>query len=375
MSKFFIHKDDQQQGPFTTDELKDLKIRRETMVWFEGADDWKKAIEIEELKEIFKSIPPPLIDIKTEDETKPTSEAKSPSKNNEMIVVILAVLLVGGLGYYIYTNEQAKQVEMLRQIEEQKIKIQELAGIEDQKLLEEQAEIKQQELEDKEIERIKSLIALFKKKDIDGISNKVSYPLYRQYPIPHIKDKEEFIKRFSEVFDQILIDKIANSEISQWSEVGWRGIMLDNGDLWIDTDGVITSVNYQTGFEKNLITSLIANEKGNLHTSLKTFKSPIYKIKTKIYLIRIDEVTDYNYRYAAWKVDEKETSKPDLVLNNGQIEYQGSGGNHVITFVNGIYTYKIYRNVIGTDTSSDITLEVEENGKIILKTDGTLIIE
>ena len=60
MSKFFIHKYDQQQGPFTIDELKDLKITRETMVWFEGADDWKKAVEIEELQEIFKVVPPPL---------------------------------------------------------------------------------------------------------------------------------------------------------------------------------------------------------------------------------------------------------------------------------------------------------------------------
>lgn len=375
MSNFYIHKDDQQQGPFTIDELKDLKITRETMVWFEGADDWKKSVEIEELKEVIKSIPPPIVDIKIKDETQPASEANSPYKNKGVILVIFAVLLISGFWYYMYTSLQLKQVEMLRQIEEQKIKIQELPGNEAARLLDEKAEIKQEELEDKEIERIKALITLFKKKDIDGISNKISYPLFRQYPIPHIKDKEEFKKRFSEVFDQILIDKIANSQISEWSEVGWRGIMFENGDLWMDTDGIITSINYQSGYEKNLMTSLIAKEKGDLHTSLKTFKSPIYKIKTKIYLIRIDELSDYNYRYAAWKVNEKETSKPDLVINNGQIEYEGSGGNHVITFVNGIYTYKVYRNVIGTDTSPDITLEVKENGKVILKTDGTLILK
>lgn len=375
MSNFYIHKDDQQQGPFTIDELKDLKITRETMVWFEGADDWKKAVEIEQLKEIFKSIPPPIVDIKTKDETQPAGEVKSPYKNKGVILVIFVILFISGFWYYIYTNLQLKQVEMLRQIEEQKIKIQELPGIEAARLLDEKADIKQQELEDKEIERIKALIALFKKKDIDGISNKISYPLYRQYPIPQIKDKEEFKKRFSEVFDQILIEKIANSQISEWSEVGWRGIMFENGDLWMDIDGVITSINYQSGFEKNLLTSLIANEKDNLHTSIQTFKNPIYKIKTKIFLIRIDELSAYNYRYAAWKVNEKETSKPNLVINNGQIEYEGSGGNHVITFVNGIYTYKVYRNVIGTDTSPDITLEVEENGKVILKTDGTLILK
>lgn len=233
-----------------------------------------------------------------------------------------------------------------------------------------------EDLKDYEIDSIKAVIALFKEKDIDRISNKISYPLYRQYPIPRIKDKEELKKRFSEVFDQILIDKIANSKISQWSEVGWRGIMLNNGDLWMaNSDGVITTVNYQSDFEKVLRTNLIAKDKENLHVSLKTFQSPIYKIKTNKYLIRIDELTDYKYRYASWKIDEKETSKPDIVLNNGQWEHQGSGGNHVITFVNGIYIYKVYRNIISEDNSPDITLEIEKNGEIILTADGTLIIK
>ena len=147
MSKFHIYKDEQQQGPFTLDELRDLKITRETMVWFEGEDNWKAAVEIEELKEIFKSIPPPMVATKNEDETKPASEVNSPSKNNGVILVVLAVLLISGLGYFIFTSQQAKEVEMLRQIKEQKIKIQELADIEAARLLKEQAEKQRQELE------------------------------------------------------------------------------------------------------------------------------------------------------------------------------------------------------------------------------------
>jgi hypothetical protein len=49
MQKFYIHRDNQQQGPFLKDELKDLKITCDTMVWFEGADNWIKAIEVEDL--------------------------------------------------------------------------------------------------------------------------------------------------------------------------------------------------------------------------------------------------------------------------------------------------------------------------------------
>lgn len=132
MSKFHIHKDEQQQGPFTLDELRDLKITRETMVWFEGADDWKKAVEIEELKEIFKSVPPPLHinqpeipnpieDKQIIEKSKSTVDISLKKKNTSLIIVIIAILVVGGIGTLLYLNQQA---EMLRQIEVQQAKIQ-----------------------------------------------------------------------------------------------------------------------------------------------------------------------------------------------------------------------------------------------------------
>ncbi|WP_100208580.1 hypothetical protein [Flavobacterium frigoris] len=233
-----------------------------------------------------------------------------------------------------------------------------------------------EKLEDYKIDSINNVITLFKAKNIEKISSIINFPLYRAYPIPPIKNQKEFKKRFSEVFDQVLIDKIANSEIKQWSEVGWRGIMLDNGVLWMaNSDGIITAINYQSDFEKKLRKDLIDREKEYLYNSLKTFESPTYKIKTTNYLIRIDKVTNHKYRYASWKISEKETSKPDIVLNDGELEFDGNGGNHSITFVQGKYTYIIYRNIIVEENSPDITLEIEKAGKIILSEDGTLILE
>lgn len=230
-----------------------------------------------------------------------------------------------------------------------------------------------EKLADDKVESIYNVIELFKSNNVDKISDIISFPLDREYPIPSIKNKSEFKKRFSEVFDKILIDKIAKSKIEQWSEVGWRGIMLDDGVVWMaNSDGVITSVNYQSDFEKKLKADLIAKDKENLHTSLKTFESPTYKIETKKYLIRIDQLINEKYRYASWKIGEKESSKPDLFIDNGELEFQGSGGNHVITFVNGNYTYKVYRNIIGEENSPDITLEIEKDGKTILSEEGKL---
>ncbi len=156
MQKFYIHKDDQQQGPFSIDELQDLKITRDTLIWFEGTDNWKKAIEIEELKEIFNSIPPPiqskkvvipppLVDKKFKEKTKPNIDHNPIKKNTTLIIVVIIVIVVGGLGIYFYSDQQAKQAEIHREIEEQRkllelqnAKIQEQADIEAARLTEEQ---------------------------------------------------------------------------------------------------------------------------------------------------------------------------------------------------------------------------------------------
>ena len=235
-----------------------------------------------------------------------------------------------------------------------------------------------EELENNKTAYINNIITLFKQKDIDKIASIINFPLRREYPIPNIENEKEFKQRFNEVFDKALIDTIANSEINQWSEVGWRGIMFENGIVWIDSDeGKIIAVNYQSEFERKRKHNLITKEKENLHLSLKNFESPTYRIKTQKYLIRIDKLSNNKYRYASWKISEKESSKPDIILNTGEIEFLGSGGNHIITFTNQNYTYKIYRDVLKgvDDPDPDILLEIEKDGETILTENGTLITE
>lgn len=232
----------------------------------------------------------------------------------------------------------------------------------------------EQKLQDYKIDNINKAIRLFKQGNIDKIASIIAFPLNREYPIPGIKSKKEFKRRFNEVFDKNLIAKIADSKTEEWSEVGWRGIMLDNGVVWIDSyDGKITAVNYQSGFEKNRRTDLINKEKDNIHISLKSYASPLYKIKTKKFLIRIDQLSDGTYRYASWNANGSEFSKPDIILYKGVLEHQGSGGNHSITFSNGNYTYIVYRNFLAPENSPDITLTVEKNEQTILTQNGTLL--
>ncbi|MDF2515473.1 MAG: hypothetical protein K0R59_769 [Sphingobacterium sp.] len=222
--------------------------------------------------------------------------------------------------------------------------------------------------------RISHIISLFKQKNFHDISTIIKYPLKRENPIPDIKNPREFEQRSHEIFDQTLIDLIAGSTTEQWTEVGWRGIMLDHGTVWIDSDlGEITAINYQSPVEKQLKQTLIQQQKDHIHHSLKEFKNPVYTIRTKKYRIRIDELTNGKYRYASWKIGSKENAQPDIILNNGELDFNGSGGNHVITFTNRNYNYKVYRNILAEKNAAAITLDVEKDKRKILSQRGTLI--
>jgi len=72
MRYYFYSDGTGQRGPFSFNQLKDENIKKETLVWYEGLEDWKPAKEIEEIEEIFQLSPPPI----------PTIEIESTSEND-----------------------------------------------------------------------------------------------------------------------------------------------------------------------------------------------------------------------------------------------------------------------------------------------------
>lgn len=222
-----------------------------------------------------------------------------------------------------------------------------------------------------EQKEIQDIINLFKKNNQHAITNSIRYPLMREEPIPSIDNKAQMQQRFNQVFDQKLVNKIANSKLSQWESIGWRGIMLDSGTVWV-SDKKITAVNYSSDAEQRYKNQIIAKQKNTLHTSLKNFTSPELQFKTAKFQIRIDQMNNGKYRYASWGRNQAQSQKPDLILNNGQVVMDGSGGNHHFIFKSGAYKYVIYRNILGTNKTPDVTLEVTQNGKNVLLQAGTL---
>jgi len=202
----------------------------------------------------------------------------------------------------------------------------------------------------------------------------ISFPFDREYPIPSVKDGQEFLKRYNEIFDDKLTKMIVNSKPAKdWSAVGWRGIMLFNGEVWLDYDGRLIAVNYQSQTEQKKKEELIALEKSNLHESIRKFKKPVHILETVKYRIRIDDLGEYNYRYASWPLKSKISDKPDIIIENGECKFDGSGGNHSFVFKNGDYVYDCAIIVMGEDGSPPAYLTISKGDKEIFSQKADIV--
>jgi hypothetical protein len=221
---------------------------------------------------------------------------------------------------------------------------------------------------------IKSFIVNVKNGKKEAVAGMIKYPFGREYPIPTIKNKAEFVKRYDQIFDATLKNKIIKSNPAKdWSEMGWRGIMLNQGDIWMDTDGRLMSINYQSQFEKDLKEKLIAGEKGKLNPVLAKFKEPVSILETSKFRIRIDDLGNDNYRYASWSLKQSMSEKPDLIITNGKFIQDGTGGNHSYEFKKGNYIYTCDIIVLGEKDSPPARLIITQNGKEILNQDAKIV--
>lgn len=198
-----------------------------------------------------------------------------------------------------------------------------------------------QELSETNKENIRFFIDCIKKQQKEKLADKVIYPLNRAYPLLPIRNKSEFIKRYQEVLDAALAQKIVKSNLSKdWATVGWRGIMFSNGELWLDEDGSLRAVNYSSKIEENKRLARIAEIRSTLHSSLKEFSQPILVFKTSKFLIRVDEMKDNTYRYASWTLPNKMSSKPDLIIPKGEFFTEGTANEPNYRFQNKEFTYE-----------------------------------
>ncbi len=219
------------------------------------------------------------------------------------------------------------------------------------------------------IKSIQSFITHVKNNEVDKVVSSTVYPLRRELPIPPIKNKQEFIKRYADIFDAKLVKMLASSNPYKDWRLMRDGFMLLDGEVWLDDTGQLIAVNYKSQKETILQKEYDRKDREQLHASLRKFSKRVLILETATYRIRVDELSEDVYRYAAWKVQAKMSDKPDLVLNNGVRNSAGSAGNHDFQFKRGEYTYICDINVLGYE-ATPAYLIVKQGDKEILNQDA-----
>jgi hypothetical protein len=220
----------------------------------------------------------------------------------------------------------------------------------------------------------KEFIQKVKLRQKDLIAAEMHFPLRRHYPLPDIKSAAEFCARYDEVFDDSLSGVIMRSDPAKdWSQVGWRGVMLQNGILWLDDDGILVAVNYESLSEQKQRLERIELERQTIHPSLRNFITPKPGFSTYTYTIRIDEVKNNYYRMAIWPKDTPMSQKPFIVIEKGKWIPEGSGGNNRFEFRYHGRVYTCSEILMGEDDSPPGEFVIMKGKKEILKENALIL--
>jgi hypothetical protein len=114
MKNYYIHNGVENSGPFDLEELKEKKITKTTLVWFEGMDQWSHAGDIDELKNFFVVSPPPLINIPKAPKNNKKVKRKTIlglEKNYFYLAFVFVLLVIGTLVFNNYQENRSQDFE------------------------------------------------------------------------------------------------------------------------------------------------------------------------------------------------------------------------------------------------------------------------
>lgn len=80
---YYYAKNDEKIGPLTLDELKKIDLKKDTLIWYDGIDDWIKAEEVKELGVLFSK----------ESKKNSTKDPKIKITKNQKIILVNIFLL------------------------------------------------------------------------------------------------------------------------------------------------------------------------------------------------------------------------------------------------------------------------------------------
>jgi hypothetical protein len=211
------------------------------------------------------------------------------------------------------------------------------------------------------------IVKLIRADSISELANLINFPLSRPNPIPDISTSHDFI-----LYAPILLDSSFKIKLLSYNDSdvfehhGYYGLVggLFSGDIWMDENGMIRSINYHSAAELKLQTKLTHEVQNKIYPSVKMWKENILVCETNKFLIRVDLMDDDSLRYVAWSKPKTIVDKPDLILSNGVQEFQGTMGGVTYTFKNNEYYYQVDEvDIAESDDQTGLFLRIFKNKK------------
>lgn len=165
MKKYYLHNGTESSGPFDIEELKAKNITTKTPVWFDGMERWKTAGEIDELVNLFISIPPietliteksiPLTQKTEGDEDTKEKTILGLSKTSFWVVSVILIVAIGTVVFNTLQENRRRELELKnhkteienhqyelkqKEIEEQKIQMEIQEKLEAERIIKEKKE-------------------------------------------------------------------------------------------------------------------------------------------------------------------------------------------------------------------------------------------
>lgn len=166
---------------------------------------------------------------------------------------------------------------------------------------------------------VKLLVKAVADGDTSAFASIVSYPLERPYPLRDIVDSTQMVGYYNIMVDDSLHHVLTTSAPEKWSELGWRGWTVKNGEyLWIDEK--LYDVNYLSKEEIALRDRLIAEEIACLPEDMREGWTPVIILTApsdgSVY--RIDSHKGPGdsdiFRLAIYAANDSLTGRPSLTL-------------------------------------------------------------
>ena len=210
------------------------------------------------------------------------------------------------------------------------------------------------------VKRFRQIVQLIESDRAKELSNLVAYPLKRENPLPDIENSTDFISYYSSLFDSTLknlLKQYSDSDIFEHNfSYGLVGGVF-SGEIWINEGGQISGINYSSKEEQKAKQLLVSKIKGQMHPSINIWNENIVFARSEKLLIRIDD-TNKGLRYVCWGNGKTMKDSPDIVLDNGIEEAQGTMGGWTWTFKKDDWTY-IVDDVEICDTPKNCGLFLE----------------